>query len=189
MEEHTQSSTEIETPLARRVKPVVAREVRDGDVILHNAPATPPPPSSPALEALRDPSAAPALDPTAALGHRRRKRSHQTRYLLSQLLLILSLAGSIFALIAVGMEDALLARIAVLGALAAGLLSVGVVWNKGSDLSSRMTGFGASATILASITAALVFLAPPHWFAEKSPEQRQQELLTPSNSARNKPAK
>jgi hypothetical protein len=186
VEEHTQTNIEIQTPLARRIKPVAAREVPNGEVIVH--PPQPPPPASPALEPLRDPSAPPAIDPTLALGQRRRKRSHHTRYRLSQLLLLLSLAGSLLALIAIAMEDALLARAAVLLAVLCGLFCIAAVYNKGSDLTSRMAGYGAAATLFASIAAALIFLAPAHWFAERSPEQRQQQLLTPSpSSARNRP--
>src|SRR5438128_1027815 len=96
------------TTAIRRVKYVSSHEVHEGELAEREIQPYQPPPEdvylpNSAMEDLRDPDSAPAMDPTEMVPHRPRR--HRIRYRLAQLATTAALAASAAAVIAVALAD------------------------------------------------------------------------------------
>ena len=160
------------TTAIRRVKYVSSHEVHEGDLRegeIH--PYEPPPqdvylPNS-AMEELRDPDSAPAVDPTEIVPHRPRR--HRIRYRLAQLATATALAATATAVIAVALADPKFANIVSIIGVVAGLLAVYLALQ--SRMASRILGYAIAACALSALMAAIVLTLPRHWFEDRHPEE------------------
>jgi len=164
----------------RRVKYVSSHEVPEGEIQpyhqeLEQQVYLP----NPAVEELRDPDSAPAIDPTE-IGLRRPRR-HRVRYRLAQLATTAALAATAAAVIAVALADRKLANIVSIIALVAGF--VAVYLSLRSRMASRILGYAIAACALSALTAAIVLTLPRHWFEDRHPDE-----LPPAAEYRPRPA-
>src|SRR6266446_1957924 len=156
------------TTAIRRVKYVSSHEVHEGEIQpyhqeLEQQVYLP----NPAVEELRDPDSAPAIDPTE-IGLPRPRR-HRIRYRLAQLATTAALAATAAAVIAVGLADRKLANIVSIIALVTGFLAVYLSLR--SRMASRILGYAIATCALASLTAAIVLTLPRRWFEDRHPEE------------------
>ena len=143
----------------RRSKPVEARQVGAGEVIVIESAA--PPQGSPILREVASPSSPPAIEPTR-LGERRRKRGHERRYRLAQWASILSVLGSATAAACMAMGDV---RIGLVMAISASGLGLGGVTISATQrLSSRLLGSAIAISVLAILILLAAVGLPRGWF-------------------------
>jgi len=159
------------TTAIRRVKYVSSHEVHEGDLQGEIQPYQPPPDQvylpNPAMEDLRDPDAAPAVDPTEIVPHRPRR--HRVRYRLAQLATTTALAASAAAVIAVALADRKFANIVSIIALVSGFLAIYLSLR--TRMASRILGYAIAACALSSLMAAIVLTLPRHWFEDRHPDE------------------
>ena len=156
----------------RRVKYVSSHEVHEGEILEGEIQPYQPPPEqvylpNPAMEDLRDPDAAPAVDPTEIVPHRPRR--HRVRYRFAQLSITAALAATGAAVIAVALADRPLANIASVVALVTGFLAIYLSMR--SRMASRILGYAIAACALSSLVAVIVLTLPRHWFEDRHPEE------------------
>jgi hypothetical protein len=168
------------TTATRRIKYVSSHEVREGEIQpyhqeLEQQVYLP----NPAMEDLRDPEAAPAIDPTE-IGLPRPRR-HRIRYRLAQLATSGALAAIAAAVVAVALADRKLANIVSIIAVVGGLLAVYLSLR--SRMASRILGYAIAVCALSALTAAIVLTLPRHWFEDRHPED-----LPPAAEYRPRPA-
>jgi hypothetical protein len=158
------------TTALRRIKYVPSHEVREGDIqqvqpvrIELEQVHLP----NPAMEDLRDPDSAPAVDPTE-IGLRRPRR-HRIRYRLAQLVMMITLAATAAAVVSVALADRMIANIVSITALVSGFLAIALALR--SRMASRILGYAIATCALASLTAAIVLTLPRHWFEDRHPDE------------------
>lgn len=159
------------SPMFRRAKPVISRDLSDSGAELLPAiiePAQAAPPPGPVLIKPAKPGDVPVLDPTI-YSQRRRKRNHVRRYRLAELTTGLSFIATIAAIGCLALGDRHLGQFTAATSVLLGLAAMAIAWP--TRLSSRVLGYAMAATIVATIGLTVSLALPASWFEEPSPDK------------------
>jgi hypothetical protein len=169
------------TPMFRRAKPVISRDLSAVPPDLLPAAAHPPPPPAPppALIKPARPGDVPVLDPTK-YSQRRRKRSHVRLYRWAELTAGLSCVATVTAIACLALGDRQIGQLASLAAVAFGFGAIAVSWP--TRLSSRVLGYAIAAAIVAILITTVAFALPASLFEDPPPDKP--ESLEPARSKR-----